>query len=1026
MSKYKLSNKNSQQPSSSSSNPSSSAATASSSNLPIWCSLSSPSQIARKYASIAPIWCHISRPRQLKKKFQSTFNQAQNLLTRQHSKDAATFAKENKTNSTNNNNNNNKKLNNGGGGKISRSFTTNIHTTTKDDQKNDDNDDDDDNDDEYEDALEHTNNNQQEISKQNTKIDMNNNNNNISTNNNNLYNSHKTWSSSAYGSDLNKPKSYDFNNNNNNTNNDNIYSSRLQYGKSSKRDTSNDRVSRTRTTDLSANNLNITSAYLYPNSTPLTTPITTTTTTSTQPLLSSQTGGLHSNSRWRPSDNYYDDLSTKSSQLADIPSLSSHIGTTENVITRRRPHKYGSRPDGTFAGSKTEKILSKSSKSSPNLLGDSRGGGGGNNVIPDFTNKYNEWNNKLHSNNNNNNTNNSNNHLLQNQYHSGVSSNNSASTTTPTQYSNFNNYSNNYYPQYNSTMLNNSSRLGTTIGSNSGLVSKDYYDVDPVNFKREEKWNELDSMLGAQSALLSRLESDFVANRSKLSNANNNSANLSDSSSTLASRKTPAKTPMSSLFHYNSSTGGILGGSNNNNINTSRYSGSGINTNESAPNTASSSVYIPNKYRTSATTQYILNKNQARHQQHHHNSPSYSGGSATSLTPLKYATRMENQDDNDETTQKLDTAPLPPSANVATVIVVPAQKPTFVVQSKVEPVMAVAAVAVGDMIKSLQIEDKNDDIDSQISNVVDEIESEIHKNNILTSKSDGNDEIYIENEDNDNELDDINDNVKDLINFIETTSPNSITIPTRSELKSQKKMSNSSSDEMKRINDESDSVSGSNSGNIDFVDDFIDTYFSEPINNTATLQSNDNEAIILKTSPPTTTAATANDDNSNNSVNDHFLSNISSYNPSYNNSKQNSKNVSSEEIEDNNNDSKMNSIYSSKKSSANSSSNYNTNNDSTLIYQSNDPSPLNNSKHYGKKNEDNINSHNSDINVASSSKIIDQTGTAAVEAEQTLLKSQTSPLLNNNEINLDNIDTKNWFVFIFNFRFSILKFYNFA
>ena len=55
---------------------------------PIWCSLSTPSQIARKYASIAPIWCHISRPRQLKKKFASTFHQAQNLLTRQHSKDA--------------------------------------------------------------------------------------------------------------------------------------------------------------------------------------------------------------------------------------------------------------------------------------------------------------------------------------------------------------------------------------------------------------------------------------------------------------------------------------------------------------------------------------------------------------------------------------------------------------------------------------------------------------------------------------------------------------------------------------------------------------------------------------------------------------------------------------------------------------------------------------------------------------------------------------------------------------------------
>ena len=66
-------------------------------NLPIWCSLSTPSQIARKYASIAPIWCHISRPRQLKQKFKSTFSTATNLLSRQHSKDdrlAATNGRE--------------------------------------------------------------------------------------------------------------------------------------------------------------------------------------------------------------------------------------------------------------------------------------------------------------------------------------------------------------------------------------------------------------------------------------------------------------------------------------------------------------------------------------------------------------------------------------------------------------------------------------------------------------------------------------------------------------------------------------------------------------------------------------------------------------------------------------------------------------------------------------------------------------------------------------------------------------------
>jgi hypothetical protein len=46
---------------------------------------------------------------------------------------------------------------------------------------------------------------------------------------------------------------------------------------------------------------------------------------------------------------------------------------------------------------------------------------------------------------------------------------------------------------------------------------------------REEKWNELDNMLGAQSALLSRLESDFVANRSKLKSSANSNANTKSS-----------------------------------------------------------------------------------------------------------------------------------------------------------------------------------------------------------------------------------------------------------------------------------------------------------------------------------------------------------------------------------------------------------------------------------------------------------------------------------------------------------------
>jgi hypothetical protein len=47
---------------------------------PTW-TYSSPSHLARKYANIAPIWCHITKPRQLKKKFASTFHPAQSLVS---------------------------------------------------------------------------------------------------------------------------------------------------------------------------------------------------------------------------------------------------------------------------------------------------------------------------------------------------------------------------------------------------------------------------------------------------------------------------------------------------------------------------------------------------------------------------------------------------------------------------------------------------------------------------------------------------------------------------------------------------------------------------------------------------------------------------------------------------------------------------------------------------------------------------------------------------------------------------------
>ncbi|CAF1222695.1 unnamed protein product [Didymodactylos carnosus] len=70
---------------------------------PTW-TYSSPSQLARKYASIAPIWCHITKPRQLKKKFASTFHQAQSLVSF-YNEDRAPSERRSSINSTNNTNN---------------------------------------------------------------------------------------------------------------------------------------------------------------------------------------------------------------------------------------------------------------------------------------------------------------------------------------------------------------------------------------------------------------------------------------------------------------------------------------------------------------------------------------------------------------------------------------------------------------------------------------------------------------------------------------------------------------------------------------------------------------------------------------------------------------------------------------------------------------------------------------------------------------------------------------------------------
>ncbi|CAF0731630.1 unnamed protein product [Brachionus calyciflorus] len=394
MSKYKSST------SSSSGTPNTSSTT----NQPIWTTLTTPSQIARKYASIAPIWCHISRPRQLKKKFASTFHQAQNLLSRTHSKESSINSKSNNIDDEND--------------PLSELTTAN------------------------------------------------------------------TYKNSLTSSNDTKPK------------NDYEYSFK-------KRDSSLDY--KTRKNDIKSDSfLPTSSSYISTYNT-------------TNPLSSSTVNG---STRWPSSKSYnykesYDN--TPSTNLYEDPNPSTEINTPT-----RRPNKYiSSKYPSSLAGSKTERIISKSSKSSPNLLSKDK------DYEHFYTDRYDpnssKWTSNSSNNNNNNNSNNSpyNNYInhVHSQYHSNPSSN----------YSNYNysNYSNNdNYGHYNSN--------------------------------REEKWNELDSMLGAQSALLSRLESDFVANRNKLKN--NSSLNPLGASVTVSSSignqyKTPTYSASTNLIGSSKYTG---------------------------------------------------------------------------------------------------------------------------------------------------------------------------------------------------------------------------------------------------------------------------------------------------------------------------------------------------------------------------------------------------------------------------------------------------------------------------------------
>ena len=165
-----------------------------------------------------------------------------------------------------------------------------------------------------------------------------------------------------------------------------------------------------------------------------------------------------------------------------------------------------------------------------------------------------------------------------NQYHSSVN---------PYLSNNYSNYgSSSYYPSSSNTSM-------TTSGDH-------YSNYSQANgsSNREDKWNELDSMLGAQSALLSRLESDFVANRKKSNPGGFN---------TVSSTATSGSTSAHQLKNNNSSTSSAYNPSN-------RYSSSSsqlLSKLPAATATTTTSIsdmdilnssYIPSRYRTPKKT----------------------------------------------------------------------------------------------------------------------------------------------------------------------------------------------------------------------------------------------------------------------------------------------------------------------------------------------------------------------------------------------------------------------------------------
>lgn len=259
---------------------------------------------------------------------------------------------------------------------------------------------------------------------------------------------------------------------------------------------------------------------------------------------------------------------TNPTSLASASSLYDDNSTSENLT--RRPNKYISSSkysqQGT-AGSKTERIISKSSKSSPNLLSKEKDY----DRYDQTSSVTNKW---LHTSSNNNPYNNYINHN-HSQYHS---------SSNPYSSNNYNGYGH-YQSQ------SNKNTDSTTTAPSSSAYNTHY------NSNREEKWNELDSMLGAQSALLSRLESDFVANRNKLKSNTNLTNNIGSASThqLRSSNITPSYqlSSSSSLLGANRYTGSTTASNQLSSKSQNNMASTASNDNES-----SLSSYIPSRYRT--------------------------------------------------------------------------------------------------------------------------------------------------------------------------------------------------------------------------------------------------------------------------------------------------------------------------------------------------------------------------------------------------------------------------------------------